>query len=195
MDRAEVEELSYITPISNAASIQAIGLLSHTRVRRIRHASIANESVNDLRSRKRVPGGLALHDYVNLYFNPRNPMMYYRKAMHADCCVIRVSPAVLDLDGVVVTDQNAARYATFRTVTEGLSKVERQITFAQYWTHSDPVEQDRRKAAQCAEVLVPHVVPPGYLMGAYVSCAAARDALRGVGFELDVRLKPYIFFR
>jgi ssDNA thymidine ADP-ribosyltransferase DarT-like protein len=195
MDRSEVAELSYITPIANAASIQALGLLSHNRVRRVRHTSIANESVNDLRSRKRVPGGLALHDYVNLYFNARNPMMYVRREMHADCCVIRVSPDVLDLDAVIVTDQNAARLATFRTVAEGLPRVDREITFARYWLHDDPIEQDRRKAAQCAEVLVPHAVPLQYLIGAYVSCASAQSVLRGVGFELDVRRNPYIFFR
>src|SRR5262249_6822793 len=129
------------------------------------------------------------------YFNPRNPMMFLRKDLHADCCIIRVSPDVIDIEGAVVADQNAARFAAFRPAPDGLAMIDLAITYAKYWTNDDPIEQDRRKAAQCAEVLVPHVVPPGYLLGAYVSCQAAADALGKLGFGLPVRRYPYLFFQ
>src|SRR5258708_2060216 len=106
MDRAEVKELTYITPLVNTPSIVEHGLLSHNRAAKLHHTSIAKEGVQDIRAGKVVPGGLRLHDYVNLYFNPRNPMMFLRRALHADCCIIRVDPSVLNIAGVVVTDKN-----------------------------------------------------------------------------------------
>ena len=54
------------------------------------------------------PGGLKLHQYANLYFHARNPMMYSRKEKAAELCVLCVSLEVLRLPGVVITDKNAA---------------------------------------------------------------------------------------
>jgi hypothetical protein len=193
--RDEIEELGYITPIRNVPSIVKLGLLSHTRAARVLHLSIAKEGVQSIRAQKSVPNGLRLHDYVNLYFNPRNPMMYLRKDSHASCCILRIDPAVLDLEGVVVTDRNAARFAVFHSPDEGLALIDRDMAFAQYWTHDDPIEQDRRKALQCAEVLVPHVVPTEYVRGAWISCHPAAEALTALGFDLAIDQKPYLFFQ
>ena len=49
-----------------------------------------------------------MHEYVNLYFHARNPMLYLRQDKHADLSVLRVSPLVLDLAEAVITSQNAA---------------------------------------------------------------------------------------
>jgi hypothetical protein len=194
MNRAEVKELCYITAIANVPSILEFGLVSHNRAAKLAHQSIAKQGVQDIRAGKIVPGGLRLHDYVNLYFNPRNPMMYYRKDLHQSCCIVRVNSSVLDIAGVIVTDQNAARFAAFRPAAEGLALLDREVVFARYWTHADPIEQDRRKAAQCAEILVPHSIDPGYLTGVYVSGGAAEEALRSVGCDLPAQRDPYLFF-
>ena len=78
MDRGRVTELHYITPIANLASIMACGLLSHRAAENVPHESIALESAQDKRAGKGIPGGLALHEYVNLFFDARNAMMYRR---------------------------------------------------------------------------------------------------------------------
>jgi ssDNA thymidine ADP-ribosyltransferase, DarT len=195
MERHEVVELCYITPIANVSSILALGLLSHNRAAGIHHDSIAEPRVQDIRASKRVPNGLRLHDYVNLYFNARNPMMYARRERHAECCILQVDPSVLDLPGTVIADRNASRFAAFRPAPGGLAIVDKTLTFARWWTHEDPIEQDRRKALQCAEVLVPHGVPPRYIAGAYVSCPDAQRAMRASGCPLPLRLAPRRFFR
>lgn len=41
--------------------------------------TVADERVQDYPVGKRAPRGLPLHDYVNLYFDARNPMMYTLK--------------------------------------------------------------------------------------------------------------------
>jgi len=72
----------------------------------------ADESIQDRRRLKRVPNGRALHEYVNIYFDARNPMMYRRLDLRAEVAVVRVSPAVLDLSGTVIADGNAASNVT-----------------------------------------------------------------------------------
>ena len=168
MDRAELKELHYITPIANLASIRKLGLLSHRRTAALQHKSVAMQEIQDIRATKIVPGGLPLHDYVNLYVNARNPMLFLRQSEFNDLVVLRVSTAVLDLPKVVVTDQNAARtWVRFAAAPEGLSIVDEAYTFAEYWTHDDPLDEYRHKCMMCAEVLVPHVLPSSFIEGAY----------------------------
>src|SRR6266700_4454047 len=109
MTLAELHELGYITPIATVPSILQRGILSHRRAERTPHESIALQGVQDRRAKVMVPNGLELHQYANLYVCPRNPMLFKKKDRHEDICVLRVSPKVLDLPNVVVTDVNAAR--------------------------------------------------------------------------------------
>ena len=53
--------LANITHIGNIPSIMQRGILCHEQARKIKHQSIALESVQDRRDLKRVPNGLRLH--------------------------------------------------------------------------------------------------------------------------------------
>ena len=108
MNRGDLSELHYITPIANIASIMQRGILSNRRVAKLQHQSVAKQEVQDLRAKVKVPGWRALHEYANLYICARNPMLYKRHAVHKSLCVLRIKPSVLDLPEVVITDQNAA---------------------------------------------------------------------------------------
>lgn len=196
MNRNELEELHYITTIRNVPSIMSKGILSHKRVKKINHNSVAMEDVQERREKKIVPGGRPLHEYVNLYFHARNPMLYVRQSQHTDLCILRVSTQVLELPGVVITDRNASSdYARFAPAPKGLSIVDKDLTFAVYWTHADPFEAMRRKSAKCAGVLVPDRIDPAFIMGAYVSCTDAKDALEATGVGIWVTINSHLFFR
>ena len=196
MRRDQLSELHYITPITNLPSVLSRGILSHRQAEKVRHRSVAMDEIQERRTRKRVPGGRALHEYVNLYFCARNPMLFKRKDQHAELCVIRVSTAVLDLPGVVITDQNAASdYALFSPAPDGLKYVDHDLVFAEYWTHEDPIEQYRHRSIKCAEVLVPDSVPPSYILGAYVSGSTTQAAIEALGLDMSVTLSPHLFFR
>ena len=196
MQRSELTELHYITPIANVPSILRLGILSHTRAKRVQHESVAMDEIQDRRARVTVPGGRKLHEYVNLYICARNPMMYKRQACHEDLCVLRIIPALIDLPGVVVTDGNASGdYVRFSAAPGGLSIVNRQMTFADDWRDPDPIQYYRKKAAKCAEVLVPDVVSPNYIMGAYVSCQEAMNKLRTLNTNILVSINNHLFFR
>lgn len=95
-------------PIANIPSVMAHGIVCHEGTAKVEHKSVAMEEVQDKRAGRRVPGGLRLHQYANLYFHARNPMLYKRKHLADELCGLRVSTDVLRLEGVVITDQNAS---------------------------------------------------------------------------------------
>jgi ssDNA thymidine ADP-ribosyltransferase, DarT len=194
LDRSDVSELHCIMPIANMASVMELGVLSHNRAENLPHESAAMQEIQDRRAHVTVPGGLRLHDYANLYFHARNPMMRKRQAQHESLCVISVSHRVLDLDGTVVSDKNAAAdFVRFAPSPAGLVIVDKELTYAVWWTDPDYYEQIRRKQAKQAEVLVPHVVAPEFIRGAYVSCDAGRSALRAQTSACKVKLEPDLF--
>jgi len=171
----------------NLPSIARHGLVCNKQSKAVGAVSIALEGVQDRRRAKRVPGGGILHEYVNLYVNARNPMLFRRVNIHRTICVLSVCPEVLDLPGVVVTDRNAAsNYVRFASGSGGLSIVNGALTFAQSWKHpQDMIEEWRHKSAMCAEVLVPARVPSGFIRGAYVSGNVARQNFEARGAAVD----------
>jgi hypothetical protein len=193
--RDELEELHYITPIANVPSILERGLLSYRAAEQIDHESVAMQDIQDRRANVVVPGAGRLHEYVNLYVCGRNVMLYKRSGRHREICVLRVWTGVLDLPGVVVTDANASsEYVRFAAAPYGLSIVDRELTFAEWWTDQDPIRYYQKKSAKCAEVLVPDRVEPAFVTGAYVSCEASLALMQGLHVDLPVTVDPHLFF-
>ena len=122
--------------------------------------------------------------------------MYKRSAMHAELCVLQIDTSVLDLNGVVIADANAAsKYTAFWPSPSGLSKVHDPWVFADDWTDENQITQWQKTAAKCAEVLVPGMISKDKITGAYVSCFEAREVLIDVGFDSDIAINPHLFFR
>ncbi len=196
MLREELVELHYITPIENIPSILDHGLLSHRRAERFQHRSVAMQELQDRRARVRIPGGRPLHEYVNLYICARNPMLFKRRDHHLELCVLRIEPSVVDLPNVVISDSNAGSdYVRFASAPAGLKIVDRDATFAEYWTDQEPIQKYRKAARKCAEVLVPDVVPAPYITGAYVSCGQSRASFEELQCGLEVIVNVHLFFR
>jgi len=198
MRREELDELHYISPIVNVASILSRGILSHQLADRVPHESVAMQEVQDRRTNKIVPGtgGRGLHGYANIYICARNPMLFKRRDAHTELCVLRISTAVLDLDGVIVTDRNAAAtIASFRPVATGILLLDREQVFANDWRHpGDELEYLKHRSIKCAEVLVPSRIPPSYINGAYVSCTQSRAKLINIAPNLNITIDPHLFF-
>ena len=122
-------------------------------------------------------------------------MLFRRRNRHCDLCVLRVSPEVLDLPGVVVADGNAAsKYTSFRPAPDGLAAVDKTLVFAERWTNGDQVETWEHSRVKCAEVLVPDQVPARYITGAYVSGPTGYSSLCAAGFVLPVSVDRHLFF-
>jgi len=196
MRRDELEELHYITAVENVPSVLEHGILSHRRASKLKHRSVAMEEIQERRKAVVIPNGRPLHEYANLYINARNKMMFKIHELHADICVLRISPDVLDLPGVVIADSNASSdYVRFAASPGGLRLINRDRVFAEYWTHPDDyIEQLRHGSEMCAEVLVPDRVAPEYIMGAHVSCQQSLEALNAIAGTLATNGNRHLFF-
>ena len=192
---SRVTELHCIMPMANVASVLTHGLLSHERAAKLQHHSVALQPVQDRRDRRQVPGGLKLHQYANLYFHARNPMLHLRLPEVDRLCVLRVSTRVLDLPGTVISDQNAASdYVRFYAPSQW-QLLDWDDIFAMDWRHEgNQIAYWRHKSRKCAEVLVPHRAPE-LLVGACVVNADAATRLLSLGCTMHVAVDPVLFFR
>ncbi|WP_313555827.1 DUF4433 domain-containing protein [Miniimonas arenae] len=193
MERSRVTELHYMTPFENLPSIAQYGILSNLRAAAFSHRSVALADVQARRDARVVPQGRPLHEYVNLYFDARNAMMYSRRS--DDLAVVRVSARVLDVPGAVVTDGNAANNVTaFYSSPGGLSSLEEDRVFAEWWDHEDPWEKQERKRQRQAEVLVPDVVPPALILGCYTWKTGGVVACQRLVGHWSVEVNTHVFF-
>lgn len=189
-----VTEFHCIMPIVNLPSVAQHGIVSYERAARLPHRSVAMQPVQERRDVKQVPQGLRLHQYANLYFHARNPMMYKRKSEAPQLSVLRVSVNVLGIDGTVVADQNAASdYVRFLSPRQ-MDQLNYDRIYALDWRDPDEITFWRKRAAKCAEVLVPHRVDTALIFGAYACNAAAADAIRHAAPGLPVTVAADLFF-
>ena len=181
--------------MQNLPSIVARGILSHQRAERIEHSSIAMQDIQDRRRGKQVPNRRPLHDYANLYFDARNPMMSYLNSHGSrDHVVLRVASHVLDVAEVVITDGNAAAESTrFLVSPGGLVLLDEERVYAQWWTDSSPFVYIEKKRARCAEVLVPDVVAPELITGCYVRSIVQLTPCQGLAPKLSLEVNARVF--
>jgi hypothetical protein len=191
-----VTEFQCIMPMVNIPSVMEHGILSHERASKLAHASVAMDAIQEKRNVKHVPGGLKLHQYANLYFHARNPMLYKRKDQAADLCVLQVSTDVQAVEKVVFSDSNASSdYVRFLHPLQWRLLPFDDI-YALDWRHpDDPIAYYRHRSRKCAEILVPHCVEPRFLLGARVVDENAGRRLEGLGFLLPITINSELFFR
>ncbi|NQU39987.1 MAG: DUF4433 domain-containing protein [Lentisphaerae bacterium] len=188
-------EFQNITPIVNIPSILQHGILSYAQASELQHLSVALQEVQDRRDAKQIPGGLSLHEYANVYFHARNPMMSRRRNEAGTLCVLRVSIEILTIPGAVITDQNAVSAYVKFSAPDRLRFMDLDYIFALNWKHPEnQIEEWRHSSAKCAEILIPHRIPPHSLLGAYVLNEEARSQLTGFGFTLPIEIDADLFF-
>lgn len=183
-----------IIPISNIPSVIQHGILSNELAAQYAHKSVAMNEVQQRRDKVQIPNGLALHQYANLYFDARNPMMYLRQ--DEDICVLKVSDSILNLPDVILSDQNASsQYARFYEPAIGITKLNFSMIYATSWTDDDYICYWRKKGAKCAEVLVPNRVPYEYIVSAAVKNENDKNKLIELGYTKPVLIIPELFFK
>ncbi len=171
------------------------GLLSNQEAAKIKHTSIAMQEVQERREAVHIPNGMALHQYANVYFDPRNPMLYKRKDENPNICILKIDRTILDLEGVIVSDRNASsKYASFYPPKLGLREIDFELVYAANWTDENEYVYYKKKSVKCAEVLIPFVVPFVYVVCAAVYDDAAKQKLEETGFNRNIFVAPGLFF-
>ena len=184
-----------IQSIDNIPSIMKYGLLSYEKASKIEHTSIAMQEIQERRSRIVIPNGMALHKYANVYFDPRNPMLYKRKNENEHICILKFDCSILDFEKVVVSDRNASSdYAIFNSPEKGLLEIDFDLVFETDWRDDDQHEYYKKKSAKCAEVLVPYVIPFDFVVSAAVYSEKAKKKVERTGFDKRIFIAPRFFF-
>lgn len=194
---SSIRELQYITPISNLESILKLGILSHNQARTIPHDSVANPEVNRRRTSKRLMSGQVVHDYANLYFNARNPMLnVLLKERIEPLCVVRVAARVIRLKGVIVTDGNVANNATreFHVIDDNVP-MDRTRIFLRYWPDpASPMQENENKRCIMAAVLVPDIISPHFIEGIHVASTTQVSDVESLIERSKIRISERLFF-
>lgn len=196
---ADIKSLFYITHVENVPSILQNGILSHARVeaQEVPFTPIYDAGIVSNRKAKMTPERRSLWEYANLYFQPRNPMMYrvIHEKSKRDLAVIGVTPAILQQSNVMVTDGNAANNPTqFFAAADGLRVVESQwkVIQSEWWN-----DLDGSKRKIMAECLVPERIPPDYVHTIFVADHDTKKRVEGLigPTKIPVVPEPDIFFQ
>ena len=197
--KVDIKSLFYITHIENVPSILKNGILSHGLVeaQKIPFTPIYDAEIVSNRKGKMTPDRKSLWEYANLYFQPRNPMMYrvVHEKSKRDLAVIGVKPSVLQLPRVIVSDGNAANNPTqFFTAGDGIRAIEAQwkVIQSEWWN-----ELDGSKRKIMAECLVPDRIPLEYIHTIFVTDYEAKRKVEGLrgAISIPVVPEPNIFFQ
>ena len=195
-ERTKKRSVYNIQPIQNIPSVMEYGILSYKQAEKLRHESIAMKDVQIRRDKVIIPNGLPLHSYANAYFDPRNPMMYSRQKIAESLCVLAISSQVLDFEGTVVSDGNAASsYTRFYSPEEGIEQLDFVRIYSKWWIDEDQYIEFERKRIKCAEILVVGSIPFDLVVGACVSTKSGYENLKSSGFDKPIRVTPKIFFQ
>lgn len=206
--RFRVSEFYYIAPLSNMPSILRDGILSNNKVNELEldHESIANEDIVNERRSRIVSEGRTLTSYANLFFWPRNPMLY----KHTDAArrnmdktvIIGVKKSILNINGIVISAGNArsqrSQFYSSDRLDEALD-IMGDAVGAEFWTKGD---DEGKKRKSMAEFLVPDFVPPEYIDTIYVPNEVAKNSLIELlrreapdGYDsIPIVVVPYLFF-
>ena len=199
MRNLDIKNLYYITHVDNLLSILERGILSHQRIEEegLQPAHIYNTDIVNRRRKKNTPDRKSLWSYANLYFQPRNPMMY--RVVHEkgarDLTVISVTNKILHAPGVFITDGNAANDPTqFYFPSDGLKMLGQQWKIIQneWWNNLDG---SKRKIM--TECLVPNSISPEFINSIYVANEKIRVSVsEKVGSRsISVIPEPKMFFQ
>ena len=178
-----IKSLYYITHIDNLPSIFAKGILSHEKIRAegVQNTPIYLMHLVKKRKERYTSDGKNLWYYTNLFFQPRNPMLFnvIKSKGKKNLTVLRISNSVLQKQGIFITDGIASNKLTrIFPRSEGLQVLQAQQDILQSdswvtWNHSDKVR--RQLMAEC---LVPNQVDPKDIQRFIVADQSVANSLR-----------------
>ena len=164
------ESFFHITHRDNLPSILKRGIYSRGPLENenIAYAPVHDDGVLARRRAKQLPAGKPLTDYVNFYFQVRNPMLYRLICNFRleDLAVLEINPAIRNTPGAYIADGNATSYETcfYPATRANLKHINEKDLRREYWN-----EADGSKRRIMAELLVPGKVSPENIMGIYVA--------------------------
>lgn len=200
-----IEGLYYITHVNNIISILRRGILSHSNIAKgnVEFTPIYDDAIINNRQTRQVAGNKILWDFANLYFQPRNAMLYrvLREKTPNEIAILFISSSILNRKDIFITNGNAASLASDILSSDEsrgvISKIRDQID-NEWWTDSDG-----SKRKMMAECLVPDSISPDLIRGIYVGSDKAKNNLENLILQsissgvrqVPITVEPNNFFQ
>lgn len=190
MTQPQIKNLYYITHINNIPSILENGILCHQQLldSQVEFTPIYDENIVNHRQQRSISNNNTLWNYANLYFQPRNPMMYrvVKEGYIKDIAIISIKPQVLEEPGVIITDGNAAHNQTqFYSLSDGQGKLKKnwKIIKNEWW---DKDNTDGSKRIIMSECLIPKKVIPTLIDSIFVPSDTVRKKINSWIEKLNI---------
>jgi len=191
--------LYYITHIDNLPSILERGILCHRKIEeeKIAFTPIYDAEIVAARKERKVIEKRNLWYFANLYFQPRNAMLYrvvfFSGINLEDIIIIGLKHSILDRKDVFVTTGNAASPYTEIFSSEKAKryiKAIREKTDKEWWA-----SEDGSKRELMAECLVPEGVDPDYISEIYVPNHNSLNKVKKTcKWNIPIIPEPELFF-
>lgn len=192
--------LYYITHIDNIPSILNRGILCHKKVLedKIQYKPIYDKNIISKRENMKTPDGRSLWEFANLYFQPRNAMLYrivnFGGINMEDIVIIGLKSTILNRHDILITNGNAAsNYTEILNIKEARKHVQsiRRRADKTWWAF-----EDGSKRELMAECLVPNSVSPEYISEIYVPTSESSKKLTSLlkGKDISIIVQPELFF-
>ncbi len=204
-------EFYYITHVDNLPSIFAKGLLSNKRVNEtgLSYKKIANTEILKKRKEK------GLEDYVNLYINPRNAMMYQISRLGWNLAILAIKGEVLKhYPDIKISIGNAASDYSILIDRSGISNIhltkllsevrkikdwtsETQIDISRFFKDNRPYRFLSLKVFLQSEVLIRGMVDRKFFSCIYVPKDELKSHLKELvnSYNIPVINAPELFFK
>lgn len=177
-----ITALWHMTHRNNIPTLREKGILSHSSAyESLQPIDISSRSVQHWRTRVEPVYGRCLHDYAPTYFNIRNPMLFVKKDLNKELCLIEISLSVLKESQFIFTDGNAAAKNTqFFNSTIALNRLPWDVLHAKYW--NDFIDGKRKR---CAEMLIYPFIKPAFFIKIHCYSDETLGYLQSVGCNAE----------
>ncbi|WP_372474144.1 DUF4433 domain-containing protein [Capnocytophaga sp. ARDL2] len=191
-----IKYLYHMTHKNNLESILKNGLKSHNNIKKERaYVDISNNEVNNRRSKKEPIFNRCVHDYVPLYFNPKNPMLYAKKSIQDDIIILAINTRLLYNNNTLFTNGNAASSTTsFYKDTYDLKNLNWDCINAKYWNSFED-----GKRIRCSEILIYPSVEISHIMKIFCNNSFTREFVKHkidnfANQEINVEIESDLYF-
>ncbi|OBT12022.1 hypothetical protein A9264_16065 [Vibrio sp. UCD-FRSSP16_10] len=187
--------LYHMTHISNLVGIFENGLFSHNKVKN--YTDISNNVVNERRRGKDNPHKISLHQYVPLYFNPRNAMLFTcQKKYGKDMVILEIDKSVISNDYTLFSEGNAARKDSKVTTNKlDLANFRWQEINSLAWSNVAEGVNESLKSLMMSECLILNRIGPDKIMNIICSKESVRKSLTNESLsKIEINVNENVFF-
>lgn len=191
LENVNINSFYHITHINNVHSIQNKGLLSRNDLfkNNISYTNISNPDVQNLRNIEDPIFHNSIHDYIPLYVNPKNPMLYAKKNVQDQLVILEIDFIIITHQ-FIYTDGNAASKNTkFYSSLDQLNQLPIDTLHATYWT-----DKPGGKRKRCTEFLIHSNISPIYVRAIHCINQESGEKLKLGTFSPPILINPDLFF-